>query len=160
MHAKSGVERVLRGAAVVSIVSLAWAIAAEEEKPRSPAETQVRQSLTGVWRGFVVNGTGEDPTRGPVKLVLKVNANAIQGTQIKGQQEVDHGQGSYELVLDSNPRQLDGHPLVERGNRSPWLGIYELDGDTLKWCVGKRERPTAFETVKGQFLMILKADRE
>ena len=35
-------------------------------------ETAVRKKLAGAWRGFAVEGTGERPDRGPVKLEVSL----------------------------------------------------------------------------------------
>jgi len=124
--------------------------------PPPPAEAQARRDLAGVWRGFAVEGKGEKPDQGPVKLEITISAETIKGVEFKGGQSIDHGEGVYALDLDADPRQLDGTKSNTRGRKETWLGIYKLEQDTLYWCAGRRERPTSFETVKGQFLMILK----
>ena len=60
------------------------------------------------------------------------------------------------LIPNGNPRVLDASQTNARGRKDGWVGIYSLEGDTLKWCVSKKTRPATFETVKGQFLLILK----
>jgi hypothetical protein len=50
-------------------------------------------------------------------------------------------------------------PGPKSGN---YLGIYTLEGNTLKWCVGNppgRLRPSTLESKTGQFLMILTKDK-
>jgi uncharacterized protein (TIGR03067 family) len=39
-----------------------------------------------------------------------------------------------------------------------YVGIYELQGDTLRWCASNRngERPTTMATGQGSYLMILR----
>ncbi len=133
--------------------------AQEADNPTTaPNEAPERAQLSGVWRGFAVEGKGEKPDQGPVKLQLTFSEKTIQGTEFKGDQTIDHGQGEYTLDLATDPRWLDGAKTLMSGRKDVWLGIYKLDGNTLHWCVAKRQRPTTFETVKGQFLMILKRD--
>jgi hypothetical protein len=59
------------------------------------------------------------------------------------------------------PGRLDAAQANERGRKRAYVGIYTLEGDTLKWCVSpQKTRPETFETKKGQFLLILKRDRK
>ena len=119
-------------------------------------EAQQRRMLSGEWQGFAVEGTGENPDTGPVKIELEINDKSIHGVAYQGERKMDQGEGEYTLDLSSKPLQLDGAKLRGGGRKQVWLGIYTLEGDTLKWCVGRRQRPTKFETVKGQFLLILR----
>lgn len=123
---------------------------------QAPKETpeKVRTRLSGVWAGFAVEGKGEQPDRGPVKLELTISPEKIHGKEFRGEKTMDHGEGSYELDLTRDPPVLDA---TKTGNRKEtWLGIYKLEGDTFHWCVGRRERPKDFETKKGAFLLIFK----
>ncbi len=127
--------------------------------PPADSAAQARQKLAGVWKGFVVEGKGEKPDRGPVKLKLTITDKSMHGIETKGAGEIDHGEGEYTFDLASDPRGLDAAKTNDRDRKDGWQGIYQLDGDTLRWCVAKKARPTAFETVKGQFLMILKREK-
>jgi uncharacterized protein (TIGR03067 family) len=147
-------------AGVLLLVSLAafrssGAYAAES----SAAETKERLGLTGIWRGFAVEGRGERPDQGPAKLELTFSERTIKGIEFKGNAPVDHGEGDYLLDLATEPRRLDGSKTTLSGRQDVWMGIYKLEGDKLYWCVAKRVRPTSFETVKGQFLMILNREK-
>lgn len=116
-----------------------------------------REKLVGVWNGYVVEGKGENPNKGPVKLELTISKDLIRAKQFKGGKDFDLGEGTYEILLSKSPNHLDGNKKLGNGNRKQtWVGIYRLDGDTLKWCVGRKERPLEFETKRGVFLLILK----
>lgn len=124
-------------------------------------ETNERAKFVGVWKGFAVEGKGENPDRGPVQLEITVTEKTMHGIQIKGGERIDHGEGNYTLALGADPKQLDAAKTVQRGRGQAFVGIYELDGDTLKWCVSPQKvRPTTFETKKGQFLLILKRSKQ
>jgi len=125
----------------------------------SASEAKERLSLTGIWRGFAVEGRGERPDQGPAKLELTISEGTIKGIEFKGNAPVDHGEGDYLLDLAAEPRQLDGSKTTLSGRKDVWMGIYKVEGDKLYWCVAKRVRPTSFETVKGQFLMILNREK-
>lgn len=119
--------------------------------------TSAREKLIGVWYGFAVEGKGENPNQGPVKVELTITKDLIIGKQFKGTQPFELGEGTFELTLEKTPHYLDGNKKLDNPNRKEiWLGIYQLDGDTLKWCVGRKSRPTEFETKQGSFLLILK----
>lgn len=134
-------------------ISTVWSVPAGGEQNK----TTERARFVGVWKGFAVDGKGETPDRGPVKLELTITERRIHGIEIRGDERIDHGEGEFTLNLDAEPHHLDGTQTNERGREKTYLGIYSLDGDTLRWCVSPRkERPTTFETVKGQFLLILK----
>lgn len=128
--------------------------------PAQETEAEVRKKLTGTWSGYAVEGRGENPDRGPVKLELTISPDLIRAKQFKGKQAFDLGEGTYKLRLDGKPRHLDGDKKLDNPNRKQvWLGIYELNGDTLRWCVGKKARPSDFATGDGAFLLILKRKR-
>lgn len=117
----------------------------------------LREKLVGVWAGYAVEGKGENPDRGPVKLELTVSSDLMKARQFKGKEIVDLGEGTFEIQPDKSPAHLDGNKKLDNPNRKEiWLGIYRIEGETLKWCVGRKVRPTEFETKQGAFLLILK----
>jgi uncharacterized protein (TIGR03067 family) len=61
------------------------------------------------------------------------------------------GKGTFTLDATKRPRALDARPTAGKGAASPLLGIYELDGDTLKLCFAPpgKERPAAFTSPPG-----------
>lgn len=116
-----------------------------------------REALVGSWAGYAVEGKGENPDRGAVKLELTISRDAIRAKQFKGKEIVDLGEGSFTIALEPAPRHLDGNKKLDNPNRKEiWLGIYQLEGDTLRWCVGRKTRPTTFETKQGAFLLVLR----
>lgn len=123
-------------------------------------EAQERQQFAGIWKGYTVEGRGENPDRGPVKLELRITEKTIKGLEFKGTNVVDHGEGAYVLDLSKENKILDASKTNERGRAQNFVGIYQLEGDTLKWCVSPQKvRPETFETKKGQFLLILKRQK-
>jgi uncharacterized protein (TIGR03067 family) len=116
-----------------------------------------RKRFEGTWEGYVVEGKGERPDRGPVKLKLVISEEGIAATQEK---EGDLGVGSFEFDLSASPHTIDATRTAAPGKGQKYLGIYELTDDTLTWCTGnpRKDRPAEFITKAGggQFLMILK----
>jgi uncharacterized protein (TIGR03067 family) len=124
-------------------------------------EAKARKELVGTWKGFAVEGKGETPDRGPVKLELRISERTIKGLELKGGKVVDHGEGTYVLDLTKSPRHLDASKTNERGRKEEYVGIYSVEGDTLKWCVSRRKtRPTDFQTGDGGYLLILRRQAE
>jgi uncharacterized protein (TIGR03067 family) len=121
------------------------------------AAEKARESLVGTWTGFAVEGKGEKPNQGPVKLELIITKDLIKAKQVKGKDILDLGEGSFALDLGKAPNLLDASKNTGNPNRKEnWVGIYKLDGDTLQWCVARKERPKDFATGQGAFLIILK----
>jgi len=145
-------------ASIALLLALALASAcAQDAKPASAEETVARRQLVGLWKGFAVEGRGERPDRGPVKLELTITEKTIKGIELKGQGSINHGEGAHTFNLKESPCWLDATKTNERGRKEEYLGIYLLEGDTLKWCVSRgKQRPTEFLTAKGSFLVILK----
>jgi uncharacterized protein (TIGR03067 family) len=130
------------------------------ERPSNAAdEKAARAELVGVWKGYTVDGKGETADRGPVKLEITVTEETMHGIQIKDDGDIDHGAGEYNVDLAANPAQLDAATTAAGGRKQAYIGIYKLEGDTLRWCVSPRKvRPTTFETIKGQYLLVLKRE--
>ena len=138
-------------------IALMAALAAGADAPGKPG-TDV-PNLDGVWRGFTVEGKGENPDRGPVHLELTIKGNHIDAKRLDGQR-LPMTEGTYKITA-GKPMQMDGTETNPRGRTRTFLGICELTGDTLKWCVAtpRHERPTDFETKRPQFLVILKRQK-
>ncbi len=123
---------------------------------QQPADKE-RDKLVGTWVGWAVKGKGERPERMGIKIELVITKDTIQGFTFKGQERTDSGDGTYSIKIDNGQFHLDGDKKFPNPNRKePWLGIYELDGDSLRWCVGRKKRPPEFDGKDDAFLLILK----
>jgi uncharacterized protein (TIGR03067 family) len=139
---------------VFTCVMLSLAVGGDDSPQKA------REKLVGVWIGYAVEGRGEKPDQGPVKLKLTITKETIKAIQYKGKDMLDLGEGTFEIVHSKTPFTLDGDKKLDNPNRKEvWQGIYQLDGDTLKWCVRRKGRPTEFQTGDGAFLMILKRQK-
>jgi len=61
------------------------ATALTAEPAQTPDEQAERARFVGVWRGFTVEGKGETPDRGPVKLELTITERPETFETKKGQ---------------------------------------------------------------------------
>ena len=146
---------------IMNVMKVALTFLAATSLPGAEAnEPTERQKFVGVWKGFAVEGRGENPDRGPVKLELRITEKTMKGLEFKGANVVDHGEGEFALDLSQNPKHLDAWKTNERGRKQSYVGIYTLEGDTLKWCVSPRKtRPAEFRTGDGGFLLILRRQK-
>lgn len=133
--------------------------AALAQPPRQPEAVKAEmKKLEGVWEGFVVEGKGERPDRGPYKMRLTITGDRMTAVDLNNNNK-DMGSGTFRLDLSKPVKTLDATGVVLPARKDKtYLGIYELDGDTLKWCVDNRrnEHPTEFRSNGGNFMMILK----
>ena len=127
-----------------AIATAQWAVAAE-------GDAEARKTLAGTWKGRVDEGaTGH---------VLTITTSGITGTK-DGKQDL--GAGSFKLDLTTKPWRMDAKGTKGPQKGRTYLGIYSLEGDTLKWCVSMpgSEPPKELATKDGQFLLILKRQKE
>jgi uncharacterized protein (TIGR03067 family) len=127
-----------------AIATAQWAVAAE-------GDAEARKKLAGTWEGRVDEGaTGH---------VLTITTSRITGTK-DGKQDL--GAGKFKMDLTTKPWRMDATGTKGSQKGRTYLGIYSLEGDTLKWCVGMPggKRPTELATKDGQFLLILKRQKD
>lgn len=118
------------------------------------------KKLNGVWKGWVVEGRGDDPKQRRMQIELTIKGNTIVGVE---DGKKDLGEGTFAIKHTSEGKQLDATRTKGQGGRGTYLGIYSLDGDTLKWCVGNppgKTRPGELQSKTGQFLIILTRQKE
>jgi uncharacterized protein (TIGR03067 family) len=123
--------------------------ASDDAKTRKEDDAKARKELVGTWKGQVDEGaTGH---------VLTFTTTTITGTR-DGKQNL--GAGTFKLDLATKPPRMDATRTKGGKKGEKYLGIYSLEGDTLKWCVGLPggKRPTELATKEGQFLLILKRE--
>ena len=125
------------------------------------APDAVQQNLLGTWTGWVVEGRGERPDRGPAKISEMVITRDLIRARDDRQ---SYGAGQYRLDARQNPGHLDAMGTEGQSRGKNYLGIFSLQGDTLYWCSANpgRPRPTELATRpgNGQFLMVLKRVRK
>ncbi len=116
--------------------------------------------LSGVWRGWVVEGRGETPNSGQMEIELTVEGNRITGREVGTTRRAPEGIGGGTFVMTGNGASgnLDAEGTSGPQDGRQFLGIYELQGDTLRWCVANRgrQRPQVMATDRGNYLLILR----
>jgi uncharacterized protein (TIGR03067 family) len=104
----------------------------------------------------VVDGNAP-PKEGPVtKLTYEGN-----GWMVKVGEEVA-ASGVFSLDLTKTPKEIDVMDKSGTENEKTQLGIYELDGDTYKYCLAPagQPRPTEFTSEPGSGHALIVSKRE
>ena len=111
------------------------------------AEEIDKQRIVGVWSGGM---PGE-----PGTIELTITPSKISGRNPKTGKSL--GEGSYEI--DATRKTIDAHGIEGSFGGKTYLGLYSLDGNTLKWVSNGRfkKRPVdiAHKPDRDQFLMVL-----
>lgn len=137
-----------------AVLVLAGVLGLAASQPAPGDEAEDRKALEGVWVGFVAEPRSERP--GPIRFSeIRIGPEKITG---KGQDGKDMGEGTYRLGHAGGLRTLDTVGTAGEPRGQSFLGIYEVKGDTLRWCSANpgKPRPTEFTTRVGtQWMMIL-----
>ena len=143
----------------LALIFVPAAVGAEKSGSRSASENSSDLDLNGVWRGFVVEGRGEQPNHGTVQLELKIKGKHIKATRLDGQRG-SLGEGSY-TINTARYYLMDATEIRSHGTPRSYQGIVAFGPDLMKWCVSTpgNPRPSGFETRGQQFLLILKRQR-
>ncbi|MGC3968641.1 MAG: SHD1 domain-containing protein [Pirellulales bacterium] len=115
------------------------------------------------WRGRIENAPGGN---GEIELV--VTGNTIVGRNIRGGGPPGGGggggggggpglgTGTFTMTGDGRSGNMDATYTDGPQSGQLCMGIYETDGNTLRWCVNNRgQRPFQFATNGGSWLMVL-----
>lgn len=144
--------------ATVAVVLFLGSAAFAQQPTRPAAAGAELKRLEGVWEGFVVEGRGEKADRGPFQLRLTIAGGKMSAVDLKNGNK-DLGTGTVTVNPAGPLRQLDAAGAVLPARREKaYLGVYQLDGDTLRWCVGNKfdQRPEEFRSHNGNYLLVLK----
>ena len=134
--------------------------------PRSTSTTSgsnsgTRNALAGTWRGWVVDGRGENTDGGHLQMELRIEGNQMTAREIGTNRAPEGlGNGTFTISGDGKSGNLDATGSSGRHDGVEYLGIYEVNGSTLRWCVGNRgrARPNIMETGRGNYLMVLRKE--
>jgi len=106
-----------------------------------------KQRILGVWAGGM---PGE-----PGTIELTITPSKIVGRNPRNGKSL--GEGTYEI--DSTKKTIDAHVINGPFGGKTYLGLYSLEGNTLKWVSngGRKKRPVdiVHRPDRDQFLMVL-----
>lgn len=123
------------------------------------SDRALQSRLAGTWRGWVVDGRGENPETGHMQMELRVENQRMFGREL-GTQRAPQGLGDGEFTVAGTAEAgtLDAVATTGQHAGREYPGIFRLEGDTLHWCVNNRQgsRPSEYETGRGNYYMILR----
>lgn len=120
----------------------------------SADDRSLRESILGTWEGAVVTDERTGARRATIET-LTITIDEISATDGDGR---DLGKGTYTLGEEGGVLTIDATGTAGPAMGQTMLGIWKLEGETLRWCSGNNghERPTDFRTRgSGPYLMIL-----
>ena len=95
-----------------------------------------------------------------MEIELIIRGGQIDGRELGTNRAPQGGLGSGTFTIAENGRTgtMDAVQTSGPENGRNYLGVYELDGNTLRWCVTgrNRQRPQEMATDRGNYLMILR----
>jgi hypothetical protein len=117
-----------------------------------PLRADDRKDIVGVWRG----GMPGDP---PGSIELTITPTKITGRNARTGESL--GEGTYEI--DPRRKFIDTHGLESPVRGKLYLGLYSLEGNTLKWVSNSHLKKRPVDLVhrpdRDQFLMVLQRQR-
>ncbi len=139
-----------------------------DESPAAPATNKEKEDLLkrdqaaiqGKWKIVSMRAAGN---AGPDSIV------AVMKYEFKGDQLIitpsEPGQSNYTFKLDPSSKPVanfDMTPLDAKAAEQAMKGIYVLEGDHLKICLGKNNRPAKMSAEAGDGFgqMLIELERE
>lgn len=110
--------------------------------------------LDGTWQLQKLVGRGKEIDDDRAQAISYVFEGNSAKRLVNGVDRKDPG--TIKIDTAKKPSHIDLKPAKE--GDPTMLGIYEIDGDTLKWCFSAKKRPEKFEASEGtdNILMIFK----
>jgi uncharacterized protein (TIGR03067 family) len=156
---RSSPRRVRLGRMIWFCLLLSFFVRAPGAFAETPgSDAAARKQLIGVWEGWVVEGDGS--RQGDRRMRISELVITLDKISATGGQGNSMGEGAYKLSVSQGRKTIDATGTDGEPRGKLYLGIYSLEGDTLKWCSGSpgKSRPGELRTNPGlgHFLMILK----
>jgi len=117
-------------------------------------DSALRKQLLGTWEGAVVTDERTGARRATIES-LTITMEEISATDGDGR---DLGKGTYVLGEEGGLLTIDATGIAGPAMGQTMLGIWKVEGETLRWCSGNNghARPGEFITRgSGPYLMIL-----
>jgi uncharacterized protein (TIGR03067 family) len=149
-------KRRLLALAALAVAATAVAAADEKADEKDDANKKDLKALQGTWKVEKAVRGGEEAPAGEIekgKFVFEGNKFIIDEGRPKKET------ATFTLDATQKPKAID---LTFGMVKEAVLGIYEVDGDTLKICFGGpgKDRPKKMESEKGSGLLLVVLKRQ
>jgi uncharacterized protein (TIGR03067 family) len=128
--------------------------------PQDDAVKKELKMLEGSWATVSIEAAGQKVTDEDKIKSRKLSTKGNKYTLKVGDETV---QGTIEINPTKKPKTIDVKPDSGSNKGKTLLGIYELDGDSLRICLALpgKDRPTALVTAaeNGQQLVVYKREK-
>jgi uncharacterized protein (TIGR03067 family) len=133
---------------MMAVIAVAFLAGADDQK--DDALKKELKSLEGTWTVASATFKGKSDKEEGGEFIFTPDQLTIKSKD--GKKEIV----SFKIDPSKKPKIMDFTPGAEKKNASPGKAIYELDGDTLKICVGPPDKRPDEISDKGQVLFTLK----
>jgi uncharacterized protein (TIGR03067 family) len=136
---------------VLTVVVAGLLVAADEPK----------KELQGTWKLVSLEVDGKKATKGDIKKEQKM---VVEGDKFTSTVDDKHSfKGTFKLDPGKKPKTVDVAVTDGDFKGKALLGIYEIDGDTLRACYAApgKDRPSEFTSKEGSgnYLYIYKREK-
>jgi uncharacterized protein (TIGR03067 family) len=131
------------------LVVAAGLLAAAPAPDRDAAAKEELKKLEGAWAAVSATVDGKEVPADELKKIQVVVKGDTYSVLAEGAEAAG---GTLSIDPTKSPKTIDATTTKGPNKGKSELGIYELDGDTLKMCfgpVGKGQRPKEFASKQG-----------
>jgi uncharacterized protein (TIGR03067 family) len=126
-----------------------------------PGEKAAVEQLRGTWRPESVTESGRRLTGADLEVYKGMTLTIQEG---KSTLKAADGKvlSACELELDAGRdlKTFDAKEVEGLGVGRTYKGVWEVKGDTLKWCFSTKDRPKGFEPQEGPDFFLLVLERQ
>jgi len=141
----------------LSVLAVGLMLGAGDAKEDAKKE---QEKLQGTWKAVTLQENGQSKEDNEnVRLIFSGDEWSLK----KGDETLF--KGKFKINTSKKPNEIDMEVTEahkENFQDKTALGIYELEGNKLKWCAkspGVTERPTEFSGQDGRFLVIFEREK-
>jgi uncharacterized protein (TIGR03067 family) len=134
-------------------------VAADEPKA---SERAAAMQLRGAWRPESVTEYGRKLAGVDLETYMGMTLTIEDGNKFTLKAADGFVFEVHELKVDAgrDPKSFDSKEVEGLGVGTTYKGIWEVEGDTLKWCFGTEERPKRFDSEKGSDIIMIVLNRQ
>ena len=129
------------GPVAALVVSLGMSGFAKTPEPDPLSTSEIE--LQGTWKTVAIEAAGE---KAPESITSKLKLTFKGRSLIFDPAEPGFAHFRYKLSPALKPTGFEMVQADGNAKGEPVLGIYVIEGDTLKICLGGKDRPRAFES--------------